>query len=132
MNKGPSLARKLVGIFVLLFLFFPNRLFAQSKQDTLPPNATIADCVNYALLNYTLVKQLVIDEAINKRDIRIALSGWWPQINSSTNLQHYIQQPVAIFPNLSDPTGPRLALTSGVANSSAIQFGATQNIYSTE
>jgi outer membrane protein TolC len=117
----------------IIFLFLISTVVtAQIKQDTLPTTVTISDCVNYALTNYPVLKQSLLDEDINRSDIRIALSGWWPQINSSAVYQHYLKQPTSFFPNLNDPSGPKQLVTTGVINSSTVQFGATQNIYNTE
>jgi outer membrane protein TolC len=114
-----------------LFCFISISLVAQTPQDTIA-KYSLPECVNYALVNQPVVKQSLLDEDINNRNIRLALSGWWLQLGSSGNLQHYLKQPVSFFPNLSDPAGPKQTLTTGVINSSTIQFSANQNIYNSD
>jgi outer membrane protein TolC len=82
--------------------------------------------------NQPLVKQLKLDEGIAKQNIRIALSDWLPQINTTAGLQHYLKQPVLLFPNISDPAGPKILIPNGVLNNSNIQLSATQNIFNSD
>ena len=63
-----------------LFLFISNFIIGQTVTDTLPSIVTLSQCINYALANQSLIKQSLLDEDITKRDIRIALSGWYPQL----------------------------------------------------
>ena len=132
MNKRSSSVRYVKSIYIMFLFLISNIVAAQNKQDTLPSKVTISDCINYALTNFPLMKQSLLDEDINKRNIRIALSGWWPQLNSSGSFQHYYQLPVSFFPNLNDPAGPKEAASVGVVNTSTFQLSAAQNIYSTE
>jgi outer membrane protein len=116
----------------ILAFHFPIILVAQVSHDSLPSNVTLNDCINYALRNQPAVQQSILDEDITRQDIRIALSGWLPQINATANLQHNPKLPVVFFPNSADPTGPKQQVTSGLYNTSAIQFSANQVIYSNE
>ncbi len=76
---------------VLLFFILPATASAQSVRDTLG-TLTLQQCIDFALRNQPAVKQANIDENINERDIRIALSSWLPQINSSGSFQHYLER----------------------------------------
>jgi outer membrane protein TolC len=120
-----------IAIFLVLFSI-SGALIAQMPSDTFPVKATLSDCVNYALKNQPLVRQSKLDEDITKQNIRIALSGWLPQVNADANLQHYLKLPVSFFPDLSNPSGPKQEVTTGVLNTSALQFSANQTIYSTD
>jgi len=133
MPKTPSFCFKFFSyIIVLVISLVSKTVIAQAPQDTLPSKATLTDCINYALANQPQLKQSMLDEDITKQDIRIALAGWLPQVDADANLQHYLKLPVSFFPNLSDPSGPRLELPSGLINTSAIQLSANQSIYSTD
>ncbi len=69
---------------------------------------------------------------LQKRISDISFADWFPQITSGAGFQHYIKQPVSIFPNFSDPAGPKMQVTTGVVNNSNIQFTANQKIFSSD
>jgi outer membrane protein TolC len=60
------------------------------------------------------------------------LADWLPQVNASAGLQHYLKQPVFLFPDISNPTGPKILIPNGVLYNSNIQFSATQNIFNND
>lgn len=120
---------------VLLFiglLIINAELFSQSTSNILTGKATLRDCIVYALKHQPVIAQSVIDEDINKQDVNIALSAWLPQLTSEANFTHYEKLPVAYFPDLANPSGPKLPLTTGVNNSSALNFSANQVIFNNE
>ena len=116
---------------LLLFLISPS-LMGQDQPVVFSDSVSVSECISYALLHQPLVSQLKIDEQIAEKDIRISLADYFPQITSSAGLQHYIKQPVSIFPNFSDPTGPKMEITTGVANNSNVQFNLNQKIFSSD
>lgn len=95
-------------------------------------SVTIGECLSYAMKNQTMVKQYKYDEEIANQNIRIALSDWFPQITSSASYQYYLKQPVSIFPNLSDPAGPKIPITAGVRNNSSVLFNLSQNLFTSD
>lgn len=107
-------------------------LKAQNPQNIITDSANVNDCIKYALHNQPLVKQLNLDEGIARQNIRIALADWLPQINASAGLQHYLKQPVFLFPDLTNPTGPKILVPNGVLYNSSVQFSATQNIFNSD
>jgi outer membrane protein TolC len=109
-----------------------SSLSAQTRQDTIPAQVTLPFCTKYALAHQPLVKQSLIDEEINERDIRVALSGWFPQLNANANLQHYIDLPTVFFANTAIPGSPKQPITNGLYNSSTVELSANQVIYSTD
>lgn len=113
-------------------LFISSFLYAQSQKDTLPPMITLSECTKYALTHQPLVKQSKINEDMNERDIRIALSGWFPQLNVNANVQHWIDLPTVFFPDFNNPQAPKRSATSGLLNSSVVAFSADQVIYNTD
>lgn len=131
--KGILLKEKIViSLAGLSLLNVCSVLQAQNSQAIISDSATINDCVKYAIQNQPLVKQLKLDEGISNQDIGIALSDWLPQITSSAGFQHYLKQPKFLFPNISDPTGPKILIPNGVLYNSSIQFSATQNIFNND
>ncbi|HEY9195683.1 MAG TPA: TolC family protein, partial [Mucilaginibacter sp.] len=68
---------------VSLTLILHTPVWAQTSTDTVSAPITLQQAVQYALRNQPAVKQAAIDEQINERDIRIGLSAWLPQVNSS-------------------------------------------------
>lgn len=115
-----------------LFLAISGFLLGQTIQDTLPSKVTLSQCLTYALTNQALIKQSLLDEDIAKRDIRIALSGWYPQLEADANVEHFLRAPIAYFPNLNNPPEytPYIALNSTAKNNSSGIFSANQTLYS--
>jgi len=105
-------------------------LIAQTTHDTLNSKITLSQCINYALANQSLIKQSMLDEEITKRDIRIALSGWYPQLEFDANMQHYLQIPIAYYPNVLNPSSP-IPYPTTANNTSAGIFSANQTLYNT-
>jgi outer membrane protein len=117
------------GLISILLLVISNFLIGQTTLDTLPSKVTLSQCITYALANQSLIKQSLLDENINRKDIRIALSGWYPQLEFNANMQHYLQIPMTNYPNLSDPSSPGISLPSTAANVATGVFIASQTIY---
>lgn len=87
--------------FSLLVLLFTG--FNSKAQDTvkvngsISQNATLQECIDYALKNQATVQQALIDEEIGKRDIASALSGWFPQISANANYNYNIKIPTNVI-----------------------------------
>jgi len=123
----------LIKLFTGLFIFiFPLLVNAQRNIDSLSSEITIQECITYALNHQPQINQSIIDEKISKADIRIATSGWYPQLNLDANLQHYFQLPTAFVNDFTNPSGPKTAVPSGLYNNSAVMFSANQTLYSTD
>ena len=129
LRKEHGFKKYRIGLISILLLVISNFLTGQTARDTLPSKVTLLQCITYALANQPLIRQSLIDEDINRRDIRIALSGWYPQLEFDANLQHYLQIPLTNYPNVSDPSAPGLSLPSTTANASAGVFSASQTLY---
>jgi outer membrane protein len=116
-------------IYLLLIInlaFFLNSsiVFAQNQADSIPSIVTLKQSIVYALRNQPAVRQAAIDQQINERDIRIGLSAWLPQLNSSANYNHYFKgSPVA-------STTP--GVISPIDEYSNLGLQASQAIYNNE
>ncbi|MGI4750285.1 MAG: TolC family protein [Janthinobacterium lividum] len=118
-------------LLISTFLFScPSFLRAQSRPDSLPAVTTLQECLHYALKNQPLLKQAVIDQEINERNIGIALSAWLPQISANGSYQRNFQLPSAAIYNTT--TGTNNIVQSGVNNTSALGVGASQTIYNND
>jgi outer membrane protein TolC len=131
-GKDPRLIRNRYWLIYPLFLFIPNFISGQTNYDTLSSTVTLSQCITYALTNQSLIKQALLDEDINKRNIRIALSGWYPQLELDANVQHFFQTPASYYPNLNNPPEytPYITLRSTPTNTSTGIFSANQTLYS--
>jgi outer membrane protein len=107
-------------------------LRAQEQGAIIKDSVTVRECISYAFIHQPLVSQLQIDEEVAEKDIKISFADWYPQITSNAGFQYYMKQPVSIFPNLSDPTGPKTALATGVSNNSNLQLNVTQKIFNND
>ena len=103
-------------------LLFPLSLLAQQKvQDSLLQQATLENCIHYAIQKNPDLQNAAIAEDINETIIKSKLAEWYPQINFNYDLQYNFQLPtININGNL---------IHSGSVNTSSVQFGATQNIF---
>jgi outer membrane protein len=99
------------------------------KVLSVTDSITIDECLKYAFLHQPLVKQLKLDEEIASLQTRISLADWIPQVAASAGLQHYLKQPVLLFPDFNNPSGPKILIPSGVLYNSSLGFTATQNIF---
>jgi outer membrane protein TolC len=131
--KVSGFKKYIYGVISILFLVIPDFLSGQSIHDTLPSNVTLSQCIGYALANQSLIKQSLLDEDINRRNIRIALSGWYPQLEVDANIQHFLQVPATYYPNLNNPPSytPLISLLSTPAYVSSGIFSANQTLYNT-
>ncbi len=123
------------GIFIVLtgtLLLVFQDLKAQVQPDFFNDSVSIRECISYALKHQPVIKQLRIDEEIADQSIKASLSDWFPQVRSSAGYQHYLKQPVSVFPNFSDPQAPKIEVTTGVKNYSSIQFSASQNLFNNQ
>lgn len=77
--------------------------FSTKAQDTtnvsnnISQNATLQECIDFALKNQASVQQALIDEEIGKRDIASALSGWFPQISANASYNYNIKIPTNVI-----------------------------------
>ncbi|RZK45406.1 MAG: TolC family protein, partial [Pedobacter sp.] len=120
------------GLFVLLISLGSFSSFAQNTPapQALADSLTLDECIRYALKNQPYVQQALVDQEIAERDIKIGLSGWYPQISATGNYQHYLKLPVIILPNFTDPTQPPNIIRNGLKNTSNALFQADQTLFS--
>ena len=114
---------KIIFSILTLILFTTPLIFSQtnSPPDTLLHNATLENCVEYALKNQPLIKQSLIDENIANQEIKSKLADWYPQLNFNFNYQHnYKLQTSVIQGN---------TVRFGVINTSSAQFSLNQTIF---
>ena len=107
--------------FVCLVLVSAVPARSQSASDSLLHAGTLQGCVRYALMHQPLVRESIVDEEIAERAIQSKLADWFPQLNLNFNVQHNPQLPVAIVQGA--------PINQGLANSSNIQFTATQALF---
>jgi len=119
------------GVFTLLLLLilYPSLLYPQGITDTTLQAATLQNCIRYGLEHQPLIRESMIDEEITETTIKNKLADWYPQLNLTANLQHYLKMPVSIFPNFTDSTAPKRAIQTGVRNYSTPQLALTQTVF---
>ncbi|HTC00484.1 MAG TPA: TolC family protein [Ferruginibacter sp.] len=92
-----------------------------AKSDTTLTNATLSNCVQFALQHQPAIQQSLIDQQITEHQIKSQLSAWYPQINFGANYQNYFQLPATAFEGSVVP--------QGAYNNSNIGFSGTQNLF---
>jgi outer membrane protein len=118
-----------IRLFFFTILFVPLILKGQQNNDSIPSNASLEACIQYALKNQDILKQAYLDEEINLRDVRSGLSGWLPQIRTEYNYQHYFLLPYIFFRNAEGQINPT---RNGLTNQSNVLFQADQVLYNSE
>ncbi|MEO9021603.1 MAG: TolC family protein [Ginsengibacter sp.] len=119
--------RKIISLFRtsaswLLFMVSPTLLFAQQKDSTfLLSQATLENCIQYALQHNPELQNAKINEDITETIIKSKLADWYPQVNFNYNFQHNFQlQTLNFNGNIT---------RAGTNNTSGADFGVTQNIF---
>jgi outer membrane protein len=118
-----------VSTLLLLSILYPSLLYPQATTDTTLREATLPNCIRYGLDHQPAIRASLIDEEITETTIKNKLADWYPQLNLTANYQHYLKMPVTIFPDLTNPSGPKRELQTGVRNYLTPQLALTQIIF---
>lgn len=119
MKLQNSILRYFYGLPLILLA---ATVFGQTENNKELRNASLQDVIDYALINKPGVKQAKIDEEIGERDIKSALSGWFPQINGTANYTNNLKQQVSQL----DINGQTSILTIGTKQASTLTLQADQ------
>lgn len=118
---------KIILLTVILWAAFSySETFAQTA-DTLSSNATLNECIQYALSHQPSLQQAYLDRQIAEHAVRSKLAGWLPQVGLNYNLSHYITRPTSFITNSN--TGTRQTQKIGFINNSTLGLGVTQTIF---
>jgi outer membrane protein TolC len=121
-NKRKNLRWSKTASTWLLFLFFPGLLLAQQNDSaSLLNQATLENCIQYAIEHNPDVQNAKINEDITETIIKSKLADWYPQVNFNYNIQHNFQLQTLNFNGS--------IIHTGTENTSGAQFGLTQNIF---
>lgn len=85
---------------------------------------SLEQCLQYAYDHNPVLQQSVLDQQITEHGIKSRLADWYPQVRFDYNVQHAFQLQV------SNINGQLIPL--GLRNTSAGQFGLTQNLFSSD
>ena len=106
---------------LLVFLLLALNIAIAQTGDSLLGEATLQNCIQYALKKQPAINQSQIDELVADREIKSKLADWLPQLNLYANYQNsFILQEI--------PFGSQIVKT-GTYNSSTAQFSLTQTIF---
>jgi len=101
-------------------LMIAGSVIAQNP-DSSGSNKSIGDCIQYALIHQTNIRQSLIDQQIADREIKSHLADWYPQINFNGDYQQNFQLQTSIFGGN--------AQHIGTYNTSLGQFSLSQTIF---
>lgn len=116
MRRIPFLA------LLLLYLAPAKTVTAQQYADT--ARFSLDQCLQYAYSHSPALQQSLLDQQIAEHGIKSRLADWYPQLRFDYNVQHAFQLQV------SNINGQLIPL--GLRNTSAGQFGLTQNLFSSD
>lgn len=115
---------KYTAFSLLFFLLVGSLVNAQDSIPiggaSIPHQASLQECIDYALEHQATVQQALIDEEIGKRDIASALSGWFPQLRADASYNYNIRIPTNVI-------GGQV-IQFGQKNVAALAFQADQTI----
>ncbi|MCX2451740.1 TolC family protein [Pedobacter sp. PLR] len=118
-----KLQKSILTFLLILPVIWCSVAFGQTERNTKElKNATLPDLIGYALLNQPGVQQSLIDEEIGERDIKSALSGWFPQINGTATYNNNLKQQVSVL----TMNGESQQLVLGTRHTSAFTLQADQ------
>ena len=106
---------------IMLINILPVFGFSQSKNDSLLPDVTLQQAVQYAIKKNPGLRNAALQQQITETTIKSKLAEWFPQLNFNYSLQHNFQLPVINFNGQN--------ISTGFPNTSGAQFGATQSIF---
>jgi len=112
--------KKIVCCSLFIISILVNRSLAQSR-DSLLYNATLENCIDYAMKHYPAVTQSLIDQRIVDHEIKSKLADWFPQLNFYSNYTNN-------FTLQSTKFGSQI-ITIGAYNTSTAQIALTQTIF---
>src|SRR5919202_878215 len=114
---------RFIGVLLVIIStsYFPAhaQLSPAGTQPTLQ-QASLPNCIQYALEHQPLIRQSVIDQEIADRTVRSSLAAWYPQVNAGYNILHYLKLPVTLIPDAT--TGERRPVALGAQNTSTASF----------
>ncbi|HEY6954220.1 MAG TPA: TolC family protein, partial [Flavisolibacter sp.] len=87
------------------FLIVIQSLHAQANNDSLLADATLQQCIQYALSHQPSVRQAQLQEQVVSYNIRSRLADWYPQVGGQYNLQHNFQRSTSFFNGVATPVG---------------------------
>ncbi|MBV9961726.1 MAG: TolC family protein [Parafilimonas sp.] len=108
-------------VYFLVFICFITTSKAQQKQDSVFENATLQQCVQYALAHRPEINQSLLDEKIVNAEVKTRLADWYPQLSLNYTIEHYFKTPVSVSNGTTFSTTPK--------NFSTAYFTLNQNIF---
>jgi outer membrane protein TolC len=108
-------------VAIVCFYFSVFYVHAQNKGDSQLSQATLEQCIQYALTHQPAIEQARLDEQITEANIRSHLADWYPQIGANYTIQHVFQRQTSFFNGTATPVG--------VTNTSTGQLFLNQAIF---
>lgn len=83
--------------FAWIVLQTGNSTAFSQQQPALPPAPSLQELLDYALTNSINITTAQIGEEIGEKEIASALSGYYPQVTATGQLNHYLEIPANII-----------------------------------
>ena len=114
---------KIIFAIQIIIIINTSPIFSQTSlpTDSLLYEASLENCVEFALKNQPLIKQSLIDERITNQEIKSKLADWFPQLNFNFNFQHNYQLQTSVIQGN--------AVHFGVINTSSAELSLNQTIF---
>ena len=80
-------------IFTICLGIFSLHLHGQEGKPELSATPTLQELLDYALINRIPIRNAYLGEEIGEKEIKSALSGYFPQVTASGGINHYLQIP---------------------------------------
>jgi outer membrane protein TolC len=106
---------------LVLLSFGAQSSYPQRGTDSLLQEATLENCVQYAMNHQPQIVQSQIDQRITEREIKDKLADWYPQIGVAASYTNNFQLQKSLFGNQ--------PVNVGTYNTSTADFYLTQTIF---
>lgn len=85
--------------FILAICFSATSIvvYGQQTTATLSSTPTLEELLDYALENRITIRRAHLGVEIGEKEIKSALSGYFPQVTASGTVNHFLQIPTAII-----------------------------------
>ncbi|QES87573.1 TolC family protein [Rhizosphaericola mali] len=113
--------KKIAAFIIGALAFSSGKVHAQAGADTILHDVELETCIQYALNNYPLIKQNLLDQKITESQIKGKLSAWYPQVNTTSMYQNTFQKLTTVT-----TLG---VFSAGTYNTSQVAVAASQNLF---
>lgn len=124
---------KTIRLTLLAFAFIPSFAELHAQQiDTGSYSYSVQQCVDFALQHNTNMQNAILDQEAAGYKVKEIVGSGFPQINSSAQVQDYLEIPTSLIPGeiFGGPPGSFIPVKFGTKYNASLSFSASQLVFS--